>query len=425
MSDKPEKKTVCRPGRAILSSLSSASVLTALAAVAIAAATLLTSSPDYGCITNVTLNFAFIFIINTAQNINLSKCGIDRKAVDANRKSMDSRLSMTFSDLNILGVTLSVIASTCILVYKYFFGGESVFDSSGQVTAFALSSLLSGAAEAIVFTESLVLLCSRQSIERSFYIICGRSLGVSGDELLKKSCSAVHYEQLMQRVRAAITVRASAVVIFSAVIVMLVFSGLGMPFYPFQITGVYAVALILSDCCGRISDKKIEKKLPVWEKKHISIVFLNTISAVLISFFFVFSFPVQSVFVDYESRDIYDYDEVVEYTIDAFSVPKIGSETAVLFSSLVLILMMTLVVSYAASMTVPSDINDGFKKLGKYRSCALSVIFIAVVAAVGGICFADWRMTPVHVLVTAAFVCLFIMINIAAGLLRLNRKPTR
>lgn len=137
-----------------------------------------------------------------------------------------------------------------------------------------------------------------------------------------------------------------------------------------------------------------EEKLSLWDKKHKSMCAINSIMFVIIGFFFIFSFPIQSVYSNYSTVNQYDYYEEVDTTIQAFSVPDTATESAPLLTGLFLITVFMMAIVSASSLTDKDDLVGGFIPFAHYKTGLIALAAGIIVTVICSIIILIWRLTP-------------------------------
>lgn len=397
----------------LLSALCDKYQLILLAVMDIAIAAHLFGASDSSFLIKTVICYFITLFTTFIQYAYLSVRGMGAYEIRAYEKNADTRLMGAFDDVVGAGITISSMTAVCMLVSVLFISYDCIFDLSASA-ADIVSRLAETAAAALV----LIMMTSGRLLRREFYIISFRSFEKNDKDVLKKAFGAVHYPQLMNKLRAVLTVRLTAVIIIAAVMAMCIFCRTGVPFNSVHMAALYAAAAAICGFCYRIEDKRTDEKLPVWTKKHKSLCLMNAIVITAVSFFFAFSFPMQSVYVLFYHDQVYDIEQEIDYDIHALDIPVVEDETAALFTGLMFFIIAALAVVYSSAVTDRKDVENSFSRLGKYASPVLGIFIGGAVLFVWGIYFSFAAMSAVQWIVSVSIGCIVLIANIIAGFIR-------
>lgn len=383
-------------------------------AALLASAVLIHDTSDLSCIADTLAAAALCLIIWIIQYMCLRRYGISRKMMLDNKKSVDPRLSGSLGDLNSLGSTLGTLAAISVILSRLFIIDGGVFDS--EMIAVPLIEAL---ASALSIGSVISLVTSRPSLRCSLYMIAGRTTGASGDELLKKTCRASNNAVLMKRLRRTACVRVAAAVAVSVTIVMTALSGAGSAFSCTQTAFLCMLAVWLSSCCPKGGEEKLtEEKIPLISRKSKGICILNSVAFVIITFFFVFSFPFRSVYTEYTPVLDYEYEEAAAPEgIEILSIPESGNESAALFNGVFLACAFMIAV-----ISGVYGLSGGFESITQVSYELLSAVISAAAAAVTGLVTSAAAIDTIQYLVAMSTACLLILINLIAALAMKNKS---
>ena len=399
---------------AVIGAFSSKYIVFAFAAVLLASTALLHGSSDMTCLADTLAAAVLCLLIWFIQYMCLRRYGISRKMMLINKKSVDPRLSGSLGDLNSLGSTLGTLAAISVVLSRLFIVNGGVFDS--EMIAVPLIEAL---ASAFSVGSVISVMTSRPSLRCSLYMIAGRTTGTWGDELLKKTCRASNNAILMKRLRKTACVRVAAAVAVSVTIVMTALSGAGSAFSCTQTAFLCMLAVWLSSCCPKGGEEKLtEEKIPLISKKSKGICILNSIAFVIITFFFVFSFPFRSVYTDYTPVLDYEYeDAAAPEGVEILSIPESGNESEALFNGVFLACaFMIAVISGVYAL------SGGFESITQVSYELISAVVSAIAAAVTGLVTSAAAIDTIQYLVAMSTACLLILINLIAALVTKNKS---
>lgn len=388
-------------------------VIISLVSVVLAAAALLIGSENLYCIADVSAAALIGLAMWLMQFLTLRKYGISRKMMLDNHKSVDPRLSGSLGDLNSLGSSLGALAGISIVLSRLFIANGGVFDSD-NITVPLIETL----ACALCTGATISVTTSSPSLRCSLYIITGRTSGAAGNELLKKTCRASNSPVLMSRLGKMSCVRVAASVVVSVTIVLSALSGAGSAYSCAQTAFLSMLAVGLSGGCPKGGEASLsDEKIPLFSKSSKRTCALNIITFILVTFFFIFSFPFRSVYTEYMPKYDFQYDDVVSDSIEIFSIPQPGDESGMLFNGVFLAsALMIAVISGAFSL------SGGFSSVAQISSELIGSAASVAAAAVFGIIVKSAALDPVQYLVAASIACLLIFVNFIAYLVGQRRK---
>ncbi|MCM1522839.1 MAG: hypothetical protein NC120_00080 [Ruminococcus sp.] len=325
--------------------------------------------------------------------------GISRADRAKNNRSLDPRLMGSLGDISGIGSTFGVLAGIAVMLSGIYISGGGIFDNDDYVVP-----LLEAASRAISLTAVLTAFTGRESMRNTLYIISAQVFGLRGRNAVKRLSKVTRTPELMKGVRNMAAVRLVSVCAFSAAVIICALSGAGSPYTCCQAAWLHFFAVLLSSASGRTAEASPGgEKQKLWTKDHKTLCILNIILFTAVSVFFLFSFPVRSVYKEYSGLPEYDYYQVVEIEEEypPFSVPDHDSTDKPLFTAFFLTsAFLPITVSWAA-LALP-DVN-GFTR--NYGCCiAVSVLAVAAAAFYGPLSGVQW-------LAAAGIICFIIMIN--------------
>ncbi len=394
---------------AVVGALSSKYLVMAVSAALLSLIALIHGSRDLTCLEDTAAAALICLLIRIIQFMQLKKLGLDRKMMIGNKKKVDPRLYNSLGDLNSIGSTIGTAAAISVVLSKLFIVNGGVFDSNELAIP-----LIEAIADALSVGTVISLITSKPSVRCSLYIIAGRTMDVSGNELLKKLTRASNNAGLMKDLRKMACLRVAAAVVISSAILVTALSGAGPAFSCAQTAILCMIAVELSNFCPKGSGEKLsEEKLPLFTKSGKRICTLNAAAVIIILFFFVFSFPFRSVYTEYTPVLDHQYDDVVSDSIDIFSIPAAGDESAALFNGVFLACaLMITVISGAYALT------GGFTSVRQISAEIICAVLSGAAAAVTGLVTKPALLNSVQYLVAVSAACLLIFVNFIAYLVR-------
>ena len=377
-----------------------------------AAVAVFMGSEDLGYMIDVTAAALIVIFFGITKYSLLKKREISLDMMIKNEKALDSRLMGSLGDIGGIGSTVAAVAGIAYAFINLYVRDGGVF-SSGDFYI----PLLNISSKAISIGTLLACITSKESISASLYIIAGRTFKASGKELIKKACRVTHSTEAMKYLRNMAVIRLT-----TSLSVICIVSVTGSPYSCIQLAVIYVLTAVLSDMTACPSGKSFtEEKLSLWDKKHKSMCAINSIMFVIIGFFFIFSFPIQSVYSNYSTVNQYDYYEEVDTTIQAFSVPDTATESAPLLTGLFLITVFMMAIVSASSLTDKDDLVGGFIPFAHYKPGLIALAAGIIVTVICSIIYPHMALDPLQWLVALSIACLIIIINIISFVI-LNRR---
>ena len=268
-----------------------------------AAVAVFMGSEDLGYMIDVTAAALIVIFFGITKYSLLKKREISLDMMIKNEKALDSRLMGSLGDIGGIGSTVAAVAGIAYAFINLYVRDGGVF-SSGDFYI----PLLNISSKAISIGTLLACITSKESISASLYIIAGRTFKASGKELIKKACRVTHSTEAMKYLRNMAVIRLTTSLSVGTISVICIVSVTGSPYSCIQLAVIYVLTAVLSDMTACPSGKSFtEEKLSLWDKKHKSMCAINSIMFVIIGFFFIFSFPIQSVYSNYSTVNQYDY----------------------------------------------------------------------------------------------------------------------
>lgn len=382
-----------------------------------AAVAVFMGSEDLGYMIDVTAAALIVIFFGIIKYSLLKKREISLDMMIKNEKALDSRLMGSLGDIGGIGSTVAAVAGIAYAFINLYVRDGGVF-SSGDFYI----PLLNISSKAISIGMLLACITSKESISASLYIIAGRTFKASGKDLIKKACRVTHSTEAMKYLRNMAVIKLTTSLSVGTLSVICIVSGTGSPYSCIQLAVIYVLTVVLSDMTACPSGKSFtEEKLSLWDKKHKSMCDINSIMFVIIGFFFIFSFPIQSVYSNYSTVNQYDYYEEVDNTIRAFSVPDTATESAPLLTGLFLITVFMMTIVSASSLTNKDDLVGGFIPFAHYKTGLIAIAAGIVVTVICSIIYPHMALDPLQWLVALSIACLIIIINIISSAI-LNRK---
>ncbi len=347
----------------------------------------------------------------------MAKYGLNRKITDTNKKALDPRLCGSLDDISALGSTLGAVTGVLSALSDIFIVNGGIFtDNNFHV------SLAAATAKAVSLSISVTFITARTSTEASLYITTARAFGKSGGELLRSACRAAHYPDIMNTLRCSCVVRTVAAISFAVVISMLSISGSGAPYTCIGTALLAAATVIIAEMSPKSStDNHTEEKISLWNRNEKKFCAANIITFVLISFIFLFSFPVQSVYTDYTVTYEFDYNTEYSDQIDIISVPIQNDDNAPLFAGFFVVSIFMLIITAVSINSNDTDIFSGVNSTE--RLCAILInIFIALgYTIINGFIRPVAAMDTIMWIVAISFGCIIIAVNLIRKLIILKR----
>lgn len=343
-----------------------------------------------------------------AQNIALGVLGrIKRDDRIKNNNSLDPRLMGTLGDISGIGSTFGVLAGIAVMLSCVYIAEGGIFSGDNFTVP-----LLEALAQAISVTAMLTAVTSRENMGITLYLITVFSADLSGKNALKRASKITKTPELMKGVRNMAVVRLTAACAFSAAVIICALSGAGSPYSCTQAAWLYLFTAVLSTFSGKPEEVSGGEKQTLWTKNYRPLCVINIVMFAAMAFFFLFSFPIRSVYTDYQGLPEYDYFQVVniEEKYPAFSVPEHDSTDSRLFGAFFLVSAFLPVIASCSAVSLP----DVKTRVGMRYICP--VITSAAVAAVTVMYFAFYgAFSAVEWTAAAGIICFMILINMVRG----------
>ncbi len=382
-------------------------------AVAIAGASVEASGSIYistavGCF----LTSVLFIVIGFLLYYPMQKVGIDKRTYNDAVKRISPALLGYADDLGGFSIVMVIIASMCVLVGEVYIVNGNVFDNEYCVLYVIMA-----------VAKTICLFCGMSYISSSKTckaIMINRAISdIEEDSDVKKTLfyraeKLCHSDEKLAEIRTGFALRTFIIIAITPIISVASFTVSGSPYIHFMPAFICLVAMILSlEGAGRVVPKDSytnEAKIFLWNKKSKRVVAANSILFIIISLFFTFTFPIQSVFTDYVAQTEFYYDEYEEFSfIDALD----STEAIVLFMGLV---VLTVFVMCIATLCLNAEGVEFFKN-NKLKKSTFTHIFFAIligfiVPAVAVMLYTGLMFEAIEVITILTFACLFLLVNI-------------
>lgn len=412
MSDKSiEKRSV--PIAALWDALCSKYILLSLAAVVIALIAVLSGQENKYMLWE-TLG-AFVLLAGTAavQSFRLRSLGLSRKEMMKNKKSLDPRLMGSVEDISGIGSILSVIAGMSAAFAELFIIDGGIF----SLESFVLP-MLTALAGALSKGVALAFMTSQTNSMRLLYLISESSS--EKEKVVKNAARATHFPEFMKIYGKMCSIRLTAAIALSLAIVMCSFGGAGAPYSCVETALLSVLVLILTGVFPKFDrGEYTEEKLPVWTKGLKSFCTFNVIVFLIITFVFMFTFPIRSVYTEYIVTHDFVYGTVVSAEIDAISAPVKNAENAALFTGFFAVSALFAIVCAAS---VNMDEKTGLSKdPAPYIICGAAAVLYPLAE---GMIYPPCRFDAIMWLVIISFGCLILGMDLIGRAVILKNKST-
>lgn len=414
MSDKSnEKNSSVKPLAALWDALCSKYILLSLAAVIIALAAVLAGYDNDRMLCETLA--AFLLLAGTAvvQSFRMRDLGLSRKRLLRRRKNLEPRLMGSIEDISGIGSTLSVLAGIAAAFSECFIidGGYFSLDS------FALP-VLTAAAGALSKGVSLAFLTSQTNTLRLLFILSDISGGEKG--AIKTAGRAAHYPELMKKFGRACAVRLTASLSLCAAIIVCSFGGAGAPYTCMGTAALTVLTLIMTGIFPKFDKGDYtNEKLSVWTKSLRSFVTFNAVAFALITFMFMFTFPIRSVYTEYTVIHDFDYDADISENVDIISAPERNAENASLFAGFWAVSSMLLIICTAMAN---SDAADGTAVTENPKPYIIGTVSALGYVILAGVFYPSSAIDAVMWLVAISFGSLILVINLIGKIVLKRRE---
>lgn len=347
-------------------------------------------------------------------NLLLKKRGVLFGMRKGARKSADPRVMGSMGDINGIGCMASALMGIAVLFSEAYLTNGGIFSADNFMIP--LSAALS---KALGMTAVFGYVTSLERSEESLYICVCDTLGVRGEDCVKKIARIGHYPGIMKRMGGVTAARLAAVIGFSGAVLMCAACGASLPYSQLEAALLAVIALAVTEFSGSIFHRgRTEDKHRLMSKSRKSFCVLGSVMFILVSFFFLFSFPIRSVFSTYEVTHDFEYHTEFTGEIDIISPPADTNDNAPLFPGFFLVSAGFAIVTAAASTAEGRDILSGISS-----PRALCGIIFGIAAAAADV-FVSSLLRPaaaldgVMCLVSVSMVCLIAAVYLAVLLLR-------
>lgn len=347
---------------------------------------------------------AFLLLTGTAavQSSRLSSLGLIRRGMMKSKKSLDPRLIGSLEDISGIGSILGVLAGMSAAFAELFIIDGGILSKDN----FALP-MLTALAGSLSIGVSLAFLTSQTNSLRLLYLLSECASTEQGNTV-KNAMRATHFPEIMKSFGRMCALRLTAAISLSIAVIMCSFCGTGSPYSCVGTALLTVLTLILTGIFPKFGrGEYTEEKLSVWTKSLRSFCTFSVIAFLLISFVFMFTFPIRSVYTNYTVRHDFDYDADISAEIDIISAPEANADTASLFMGFFAVSAIFIIVSaYSVSADDKTGISTNPVPYAVSSGAALLYVLLA------GIIYPPCALDSVMWLVTVSFGSLILGINL-------------
>ncbi|MDE6592660.1 MAG: hypothetical protein K2K57_06320, partial [Oscillospiraceae bacterium] len=346
----------------------------------------------------------------------LKKRGVYYSGRLAARKTADPRVMGTGGDISGIGCTMAAFMGIVVLFSEMYLKNGGIF---GQEDFMPL--LLAAAAKALQLTACVGIITSREWSEATLYSCAARSLKIAGGECYKRIGRIGNYPGIMERAGRIFAVRLAAGIGFASAELICAVSGGGLPYGTFWAAILAALTLIITEAaCVTENKLRTEDKHRLMNKSRKNFCALNIILFVLAAFFFLFGFPIRSVFTTYEASRDFDYHVEMTGDVEVISVPYDNEDNASLFTGFFIVSGGFAIVCCAAACAEGRDIVSGVMGGESLTAILAGIAAITAVTVIHGRSYPPAAVDGLMVTVCISMLCLFTAANLAALLIRKN-----
>ena len=390
-------------------------ILFSLIAVIIVLAAVLSGYEDGRTMLWETLS-AFLLITVTAviQNLRLSKTGLDRRSLAESKKHLDPRIAGGVDDISGLGSTLSILAGISAAFAGLFIIDGGIF----SLDSFALPTLAC-AAGALSKGVSLAYLTSQTNTLHLFSMMATACSDENKDED-RIADRAVHYPGFIRQFGISCTARLTASVSLCIAVIICSFGGAGAPFSCFGTALLTVISLLLTGIFPKFDKGDYtEEKLPLWTRERKSYCVCNAVLFAVITFVFMFSFPIQSVYSTYEPSFDFEYNDNITAKVNVISAPERIDDNAPLFIGFFAVSALFVIITSACADTEKAD----FSIISSSAFLGGAVVVFAYIYA-AAVLYPACVLDPLMIIVTVSFGCLILGVNLIfkGGVIRSMKK---
>lgn len=351
-------------------------------------------------------------------NLLLKKRGIYYSRRRGARKYADPRFMGSITDISGIGCMAAALMGIAVLFSEAYLTGGGIF--AGENFTMPLAAAFS---KAMGLTAAFGIITSAGWSEASLYGCVCDTLGIGGEECVKKISRVGHYPGIIRRMGNVLAVRLAAVIGFSGAVLMCAAGGGSLPYSRWGASLLAVITLVTTEFSGSIFHRgRTEDKHRLMSRSCRSFCVMGSIMFLLVSFLFLFSFPIRSVFSTYSVTHDFEYHTEVTGEIDIISLPVDNEENAALFPGFFLVSAGFVIVTAAAAGADGRDILSGISSrramAGVLVSLAAAAGYVFVYGIVRPAAAADGIMN----LVCVSMICLMAAVYLIYLFVRRERK---
>ncbi len=363
-------------------------------------------------------------ISNLVIHVPLVKWGIVGSLYKEAEKRVSPGIIGSIGDINGVGSTIAIAAAVALVFGKTYIvdGGIVGSDSfAGTFTAVI--------AEAVCAAAALGAMTSAGNIRNRLIVTVSRDIdrSLTPSEYKRKlfyNCEKLcHNSGEMDEIRGMCVVRLCAMLSTAAIMIIGVLSGSDSPFVGCIPALISLVVTLLSRFCVRRSAETVitEEKQHLWNEKSKRILAVNTIVYLLAGIFFLYSFPIRSVYTEYEIQTEFYYSDSYDGEIHIFSVPD--SDCYPLFIAFSLVTVLSLCSMIFALNADGADflLNTSSKHSTLGAACGV-IIAVSAAAIITGMLVPQLAIDPIGWLTVFTFGAFFLLVNIITHFTILRNK---
>ncbi len=360
--------------------------------------------------------------VSAYDSFKLRKYGITRMTIKERIKQLDPRLIGSSDDNSAVGCVLGLLAGICAALSELFMVGGGIF-SHDTFAAPMLMAVAKGASIA----ASIGFVTSEANFHSILFFAAAQYMKKPG--IFKAAGKVTYCSQLMEMLGAVSAGRICAVSGISSVIMICSLAGAGSCFSPMASAFLAAAAVTATRIIpGKPVEQwtSSEEKIPLWNRRLKIFCVVNALVFTAVSVFFMFSFPIRSVYTYYESKntfDYYSYDENAE-VIEIMSVPQFNAENAALYNGMFVVTGLYVIISAAAASRrrYTGELLSGIKTVPVRLVAAAALMLIYPLLR--SIVIPSFRLDAVMWVVALGIACIFILIELMYGFARQKSENT-
>ncbi|MGN0666056.1 MAG: hypothetical protein ACI4KF_05970 [Huintestinicola sp.] len=360
----------------------------------------------------------------------LAKKGIDEKSFRSVIKSFDPRICGLMEDVGGIGAFFSAVASVALLFSQLYIAVDGIF-SGGYFSDHELKyipPILYSLSFSLLVFAAIYKLTAAGRLHLMILSACAGRMDKNEDgrELSRIANGFTSDPELMAKLQNGTVTRFTVMIAGASMIVIGALSGMNASLTLVGLSAVSCIADIAASLfMGGKADMPAEGKVPLLTKNARACIAVNVIAFLVISIFFLYSFPSRSVFTEEISNvsHTYDYTEEYDAEIHIMSVPGNSDVFDGLYLSYYLFASVFAVIAAAGANSRGGDISTAYS--GNRGLAVMSLVWIVFISAAGavlGYFIASYRLGAVQVVVIAAYCSTIVMANIIRGLVSSRRK---